>query len=104
MFSPVEEQETIINISRSGKGASIWTSDSTMITKLDKMCERSPKNYTSQEQRTRSGELLAKEYFITDKALIFFRAERRTLTDEQREKAAARLRDFKNNQNSAVCE
>lgn len=96
------EQETIINISRTEKGASIWTSDNTMMTKLDKLCARS-ENYTSQEQRSRSGELLAKEYFIADKALIFFRAERRTLTDEQREKAAARLRDFKNNQNSALC-
>lgn len=103
MNNPLEEQETIINISRTKNGASVWTSDSTMITKLDKLCARS-ENYTSKEQRTRSGELIAKEYFITDKTLLWFRAEKRTLTDEQREKAAARLRNIKNNQNSAVCE
>ncbi len=102
MFSPVGEQETTISFSRTDQGANVWTSDSTMITKLDKMCERSPKNYTSQEQRTRSGELLAKEYFIKDKSLLFFRAEKRIMSDEQREKAAARLRDFKNKQNSAL--
>lgn len=88
------EQETIINISRTENGASIWTSDNTMMTKLDKLCARS-ENYTSQEQRSRSGELLSKEYFIKDKSLIRFIPGKRILTDAQKEKMAARMRNIK---------
>ena len=102
MNNCLEEQETTISYSRTENSVNIWTSDRTQITKFDKLCTRSDKYILLNEQRTKSGELIAKEYCIKDKSLITFRCEKRTLTDEQREKAAARLRSIKNNQNSAV--
>lgn len=99
MFNPIEEQETTISFSRTDQGASIWTSDSTMITKLDKLCARS-ENYTSKEERTKSGELIAKEYTIKDKSLIRFIPGKRILSDAQKEKMAARMRNIKNTANN----
>ena len=79
----VDEQETTISFSRADAGAKIWTSDRTMITKLDKLVAKS-ENYSSKDQKDKDGNLLAKEYFITDKSLISFRSNKIILTDEQK--------------------
>lgn len=39
------EMETTINFDREGDSASLYTADSVMMTKLDKLCESSPENY-----------------------------------------------------------
>lgn len=90
----VEEQETVINFQRVGNNASIWTSDSTMITKIDKLCEKSPEFYKVQSVDIVDGKVLAKEYLITDKNLISFRSghAKRELTEEQRKELAERAR------------
>lgn len=41
MNVPIYEQETVIQISRDSDKMNIWTSDSTMMTRLDKLCEKS---------------------------------------------------------------
>ena len=79
----VDEQETTTSFSRADAGAKIWTSDRTMITKLDKLVAKS-ENYSSKDQKDKDGNLLAKEYFITDKSLISFRSNKIILTDEQK--------------------
>lgn len=39
MSIPVNEQETVVQFSRDSDVCSIWTSDTTIMTKLDKLAE-----------------------------------------------------------------
>lgn len=92
---PVTEQETVIQFNRDNKACTIWTSDSTMITKLDKLCKSSP-NYYKEVKRTKTqdGEGAGKFYELTDKKMLSFRSSKvkRVLTEEQKAAAAERLR------------
>lgn len=85
---PSEEQETVIVIPRTGNKARISTTDSTMKTKLDKMVDGSDMWICEQEDGP------VKFYEALDKGLISFRKNKvsREMTDEQKEKAAERLR------------
>ena len=83
----VDEQETTISFCRADACAKIWTSDRTMFTKLDRLCEKS-ENYSSKEQKDKDGNLIAKEYYIKDKSLISFRSNKIILTDEQKRERA----------------
>ena len=93
---PTDEQETVIQIGRNGSEVSIWTSDTTMMTKLDKLVEKSPENYKLKKigRLKNSGATVDKEYIIADKGLLSFRAARivRELTDEQKVEMAERLK------------
>ena len=86
---PVFEQEICINAMRDEKFATIYASDSTYITKLDKLCKESPDKYSLIEDNGRG-----KRYLLKDKTLISFRAKKRELTDEQKKKAAERMRKY----------
>lgn len=90
MSISVNEQETTISFGRADAGATIWTSDRTIMTKLDKYVAKSD-FYISKEQKDKDGILLAKEYFVKDKSLISFRSGKVTLTAEQRKERAKRL-------------
>ena len=93
MNVPITEQETIVNIYRDKRECYIWTSDTTMINKLDKMCDRSPDNYKLENTGYVDGVITDKDYRIADKSLISFRACKRnvSLTDEQKKEVADRL-------------
>ena len=82
---PTDEQETVVSFSRDGKSADVWTSDMTMITKLDKLCNKSPQMYKCIEVGKSDGLLTNKRYTIEDKALVSFRSNRQklNLTEEQ---------------------
>lgn len=89
----LNEQETTINFSRTEETVDIWTSDTTMMTKLDRLCEIAPETYKkTKEHKSEEGRLLSKEYQITDKTLLSFRTVKRVLTDEQKEKQRERMR------------
>jgi len=94
MGIPVNEQETTINFARDGKTASIYTSDSTVMTKLDKLAAQKDSSYRVVELHTLSGTVVAKTYECGSKRLISFRAGGRksTMSEEQRKAAAERLR------------
>lgn len=94
MGIPVNEQETVINFQRDGKTASIYTSDSTVMTKLDKLVDKKDSSYRISELHTLSGVVVGKTYECDSKSLISFRAGSRktTMSDEQRKAAAERLR------------
>ena len=85
-----EEQETVINFPRRESYAIVWTSDTTVMTKLDGLCEKSEQYVLVEAGRSKlGGEVISKTYKIKDKSLISFRAkkmerEARTMTDEQR--------------------
>lgn len=91
---PISEQETVIQFNRDGKGCTIWTSDSTTITKLDKLCKSSPKFYKLKEEtKTQDGETAGKFYELSDKKMISFRGTKREYTEEQRALMAERMRN-----------
>lgn len=92
---PTYEQETTISFSRDCKQVDVWTSDTTMMTKLDKKCEESPKEYKCIDVcRSLDGTLANKRYTINNKKLVSFRSGigKRNITDEQRARAAERMK------------
>lgn len=93
---PFEDQETHINYSRFDKSCTIWTSDTTTITKLDRLCKSSPDYYKLASTGRYNGKVVNKEYLITDKTLVSFRSGKvkREMTEEQKEAARQRMKDL----------
>ena len=87
------EQETVINMERESDVCTIWTSDTTMMTRLDKLV-KDEKDWGIVEVSTVKGEVVGKKY-KTNKGLISFRGHKvsREMSDEQRQAAADRLRE-----------
>lgn len=96
MGVPLEEQETVIQFNRTDSHATIYTSDSTMITKLDHLCEDAPEFYRLDKTETVDGEIVAKFYKLSDKKMLSLRGKKRTISDEQKEKFAERMKSFRN--------
>lgn len=93
------EQETVINYQRDDSSATIWTSDSTTMTKLDRLCKESPEYYTLDRiEKDRDGNVVGKFYKLTDKKMISFRGKKttRVLTEEQRAAMRERLSQARN--------
>lgn len=80
----VLEQETTVNFGRADKVARIWTSDTTVMRKLDKLVEKDPKNWKCKSQKDKDGDVISKEYIVQNKKLVSFRAER-ILSEAQKE-------------------
>lgn len=93
----VAEQETSISFMRDSDICEVYTSDSTVITKLDKLTEsdKAPQWKLKEEHKLQTGELVGKTY-QTHKRLISFRADitTRELTEEQKEAAAERMKEW----------
>ena len=85
----VLEQEVCINFMRDEDFATIYTSDTTYMTKLDKLCKTSPDMYSLIADTGRG-----KTYRVEDKTLISFRAKKRELSEEQKIAAGERLRKY----------
>lgn len=90
----ISEQETSILYMRDENFAKIYTSDSTQITRLDKLCETSPKYYSLIADTGRG-----RTYRLSDKSLISFRAKKKEMTDEQRKAAGERMKKYQANKN-----
>lgn len=88
-FIPVAEQECVINFMRNEDFAIISTSDSTMKTKLDKLCEESPEYYSLIEENS-----YYKTYRLTDKSLISFRKKKKEMSDEMKNAASERFKEL----------
>lgn len=83
------EMETTINFDREGDNASLYTADSVMMTKLDKLCESSPENYKVIRQ-----DEISKTYEFPKKLISLRKASvKRQLTDEEREILSERMKD-----------
>ena len=96
----LDEQETVIQFNRTDKGATIYTSDTTIMTKLDKLCDSSPNYYKLEREETAEGKVVGKFYKLADKTRISFRSKKieRILTEEERQKLSERARNnFKKN-------
>lgn len=96
----VEEQETSISYMRDNDKCRVYTSDTTVMTKLDKLAEGEdcPLWKLVEEHRLRDGTLVAKTY-ETNKNLISFRKgfSTRNLTDEQRQNRSERMKEYQKN-------
>ncbi len=93
MSIPVNEQDTTISFSRDSDSAYVWTSDSTVMTRLDKLVENNPECWQLTRTDKIGKDIVGKEY-TTKKRLISFRAKvtERVMTEEQRQASAERLR------------
>lgn len=89
------EQETTINYSRNGGLCSIWTCDSTVITKLDKIYK------CKKEHVSDDGSIWAKEYEIPKGKLSFRSLVNKPISPARRDslrKAAEKARQSRQNQ------
>lgn len=96
----IEEQETHINFMRGDNRAKIYTSDTTMMTKLNKLVELENTEWKLEyeEHLKRTGELIGKCYSCPVSFLTFRKKViSREYTDEQREQIGKRLREIKSN-------
>jgi len=92
MIIPIEEQETVINYNRNDKYAEIYTTDTTVMTKLDKRV-KSGKDWKLVKSETSEGRVVSKTYQCP-KRLVSFRGTTvtREMTPEQKALSAERLR------------
>lgn len=88
----LEEQETHIHFMRDEKYATIYTTDRTTITKLDKLCESAPDYYQLTKIDTIGGKICGKSYKLTDKSMVSLRAKKREYTEEQKKAMGERLK------------
>lgn len=98
----IPEQETSVSFTRDSDICTVYTSDSTIMTKLDKLVEsaKAPHWKLKEEHRLLNGELIGKTY-ETHKRLISFRSNisTREMSEEQKEAASERFRKmWKNRQ------
>lgn len=86
---PTDEQETVIQFDRNGTVCHVYTTDSTVMTKLDKKYKRIKQDYVN-------GRPIA-AYYEFDKKLITFRAKitKPKYTEEQRQALANRMRELR---------
>lgn len=89
MSIPTSEQETVVQYDRNGETMTVYTTDSTQITRLDKIYQR-------HKEHKQAGEVVAVEY-VVDKKLLSYRSKRvkPVLSDEQRAAARARLQTMR---------
>lgn len=86
---PTDEQETVIQFDRNSDTCTVYTTDSTMMTKLDKIHKRVKQDYAN-------GKPIA-AYYEFNKKLITFRSKRKTMTmnEEQKKASAKRLKKLR---------
>lgn len=85
----ISEQEVHISFMRDQKWAEIYVSDSTYITRLDKLCMINPVVYSVVAETSRG-----KTYRCEDKNFISFRSKKREISDEQKLAAGERMRKY----------
>lgn len=93
----VAEQETQVSFMRDSDTCIVYTTDTTVMTKLDKLAESGacPHWKLKKIHRLSDGEIVGKTY-ETKKKLISFRKDivSREMTPEQRDAAAKRIRAY----------
>ena len=89
----LDEQETVIQYNRTDSYATIYTSDSTSMTRLDRLCKTAPEFYECLKvDHDRDGKVVGKFYKLVDKKMLSLRGKKRTFTEEQKKLAGERLR------------
>ena len=96
MKPALEERETVINFGRLDKTASVFTSDDTVMTKLDKFVKQDT-GWKLKGHETCDGDLVSKTYECPVE-FISFRSKKVTYTEEQKKAMAERLARTRQNQ------
>lgn len=97
----LEEQEIVINASRTNPMASIYVTDRRWITKMDKKVAANPEQFKVKEvhRQLGSSEIIGKTYEFPAKFISIRSKEvKRDLTDEERKKIADRFRKIRNSE------
>lgn len=90
------EQETVIQISRNRDTASIWTSDNTQLTKIKHIMRKDPNSYVCTEvTKNKLGEVVGYEFECPKNLISYRTATKRSVSDEQRQKASERLKEYR---------
>lgn len=94
MGLPINEQETVITWSRGDDRAEVYTCDSLVITKCDKLVSTSDE-WKLEGSETMHGEVVSKTYSCPVK-LISFRAKTQKIemTEEQKKIVSERMREI----------
>ena len=92
---PINEQETHISFMRDESYARIYTSDTTQMTRLDKLCASNPDMYKLVDD-TGNG----KNYICYDKTLVSLRGKKRRLSEEQKQAARDRFAKYRDTNES----
>lgn len=87
----LEEMETVINYQRISEVMYVWTSDTTVMNKFDKLCKEAPENYRCLNTGVIAGKVVDKEYEVNNKNLLSFKPRKRKLSDEQKARLAEQL-------------
>lgn len=97
MSIPTSEQETVICFGRNDTEVTVWTSDSTVMTKLDKKVNDQNSPWELSDETTTIDGDVTKTY-KAPKKLISFRKTitTRELTEEQKQEAVERMRNLRN--------
>lgn len=80
---PTDEQETVIQFDRNGTVCHVYTTDSTVMTKLDKIHKRVRQDYVNRKPIA--------AYYEFDKKLLTFRSGRKKMSDQYKKQAAKAL-------------
>ncbi|WP_040635209.1 hypothetical protein [Mitsuokella multacida] len=82
---PTDEQETVIQFDRNGTVCHVYTTDLTVMTKLDKKYKRVKQDYVNRKPIA--------AYYEFDKRLLSFRSKvmKKNLSDEEKKKAREQL-------------
>ena len=97
---PHDERETHINMNSLGKTMQIYTTEKHIMRRLDRYVDESP-NWKVVDIGKLHGEIISKTY-EAPRDLLLIRKQKRVMSEEQRQKAAERLRAFHNNKNEDV--
>lgn len=89
---PINEQETHISYMRDETFARIYASDSTSITKFNRLCQKNPEMYQLIEEGT-----MGNIYQCNDKTLISFRSKKKkvNLSEEQKQASVENLKKYR---------
>lgn len=92
MSIPTCEQETVVQYDRNGETMTVYTTDSTQITRLDKIYQR-------HKEHKQSGEVIAVEYVVSKRLLSYrSRVPKSNMTDEQRAAFSDRMKAVRKKQ------
>jgi len=91
----LEEQEIVIQANRDESFATMYITDRTWMTKLDKRVEANPKLFQVVEEHKVAGEVIGKTYRFPKKMITIRSGEvvRRELTEEERKQKVERMQD-----------
>ena len=84
---PVYEQETHISYMRDEQFAKVYTSDTTQMTRYDKLCKQYPDMWSCV-----SDDGYSKSYMGKDKKMISARGQKRKISDKQKEAFSKRMK------------